>query len=490
MIAVSPCLRISLPEITVNRDFIVPTAAQPDALAAGLPGDWAATIWLMHGCGLRVGEALAISERCVTSDGTVLRVFEQVNPQGQLRPLKFRNAGDYRDTPLPRYVSDAVDKHLADYGTTPDGYLFRGRRQKLVVRRTYQDDLARAARKAGLPPQFIPHSLRHYFASTALAPRHPDHRRLPVARPPQIEVTYTLDNFVVDPACPGAVSGFGDGVLDHVCGQFLEVDAVKHGRRVAVDERELPRDDRLYGRASQMRMTGVPLSRNHQPARRCRPWKSVTGLETARPDEQGARISAILPPRRSAGRPARRPANDGRSRRRRPWPQLGPSGVVADLVLDSGEHRRHAAQPERADQVLQSELAGELGWRGKDLAGAKSVKPGVEDAGEAAGGRRLSRGVEEQVNGARVVDLDGEEQRRLAFWDLLEQVTVPGVPGGHGRQLLGILQQQLQPLPALQRGELLGDVAQPRIERASGHGCAPRAMGTRTLLPHSVQDPS
>jgi hypothetical protein len=44
MIAVSPCLRISLPEITVNRDFIVPTAAQTDALAAGLPGDWAATI--------------------------------------------------------------------------------------------------------------------------------------------------------------------------------------------------------------------------------------------------------------------------------------------------------------------------------------------------------------------------------------------------------------------------------------------------------------
>jgi hypothetical protein len=53
-------------------------------------------------------------------------------------------------------VCDAIDKHLADYGTTADGYLFRGRRQKLVVRRTYQDDFARAARKAGLPPQFIP----------------------------------------------------------------------------------------------------------------------------------------------------------------------------------------------------------------------------------------------------------------------------------------------------------------------------------------------
>jgi hypothetical protein len=76
MIAVSPCLSIALPEITVNRDFIVPTAAQTGGLAAGLPGDWAATVWLMHGCGLCLGEALAVSERCIISDGTVLRVCE------------------------------------------------------------------------------------------------------------------------------------------------------------------------------------------------------------------------------------------------------------------------------------------------------------------------------------------------------------------------------------------------------------------------------
>jgi hypothetical protein len=37
LIAVSPCFSIALPEVTVNRDFIVPTAAQMDALSAGLP---------------------------------------------------------------------------------------------------------------------------------------------------------------------------------------------------------------------------------------------------------------------------------------------------------------------------------------------------------------------------------------------------------------------------------------------------------------------
>jgi hypothetical protein len=30
-------------------------------------------------------------------------------------------------------------------------------------------DFQRAAAKAGLPPEFVPHSLRHYYVSTALA---------------------------------------------------------------------------------------------------------------------------------------------------------------------------------------------------------------------------------------------------------------------------------------------------------------------------------
>ena len=123
----------------------------------------------MHGCGLRIGEALAVRTRCRINRGTTLRVREQVNPTAQLRPLKFRVQGQFRDIPLPRYVVEAIDKHIACHGTTPDGYLFQGRRHKHVTRRSYQDDFARAVRKAGLPPEFIPHSLRHCYASTALA---------------------------------------------------------------------------------------------------------------------------------------------------------------------------------------------------------------------------------------------------------------------------------------------------------------------------------
>jgi Phage integrase family len=138
----SPCAGIQLPGVVTASGFIPPAHAQIGALAAGLPPDWAATVWRMHGCGPRIGEALAVSLRCRINRGKTLRVREQVDPSAQLRPLKF---------------------------TTPDGYLFQGRKYKLVVRRSYQQDFQRSAARAGLPSDFIPHSLRHLHASTALA---------------------------------------------------------------------------------------------------------------------------------------------------------------------------------------------------------------------------------------------------------------------------------------------------------------------------------
>ena len=168
-LAESPCSGIQLPGVVTAADFILPAHAQIEAVAAGLPPDWAATVWLMHGCGLRIGEALAVHLRCRINRSETLRVKEQVNPAAQLRPLKFRQEGEFRDIPLPYYVSEAIDKHVAGHGTTPDGYLFQGRKYKLVVRRSYQEDFQRAAAKAGLPLEFIPHSLRHLYASTALA---------------------------------------------------------------------------------------------------------------------------------------------------------------------------------------------------------------------------------------------------------------------------------------------------------------------------------
>ena len=169
MLAESPCTGIQLPGVVTAADFILPAHTQVEPVAAGLPPDWAATVWLMHGYGLRIGEALAVNMHCRINQGKTLRVKEQVNPAAQPRPLKFRRDGEFRDIPLPHYVSETIDKHVAEHGTTSDGYLFEGRKYKLMVRRSYQEDFQRAAAKAGLPPEFIPHSLRHLYASTALA---------------------------------------------------------------------------------------------------------------------------------------------------------------------------------------------------------------------------------------------------------------------------------------------------------------------------------
>ena len=54
-------------------------------------------MWLVYGCGLRIGEALAVSLRCRINRGETLRVKEQVNPVAQLRPLKFGQEGEFRD---------------------------------------------------------------------------------------------------------------------------------------------------------------------------------------------------------------------------------------------------------------------------------------------------------------------------------------------------------------------------------------------------------
>jgi hypothetical protein len=89
--------RRALPGVVTAADFILSAHAQIEAVAAGLPADWAATVWLMHGCGLRIEEALAANLRYQVSKGKTLRVREQVDQSGQLR----RAASQSTDDPGP-----------------------------------------------------------------------------------------------------------------------------------------------------------------------------------------------------------------------------------------------------------------------------------------------------------------------------------------------------------------------------------------------------
>jgi hypothetical protein len=99
--------------------------------------------------------------------------------------------------------------------------------------------------------------------------------------------------------------------------------------------------------------------------------------------------------------------------------------------------------------------------------------------------------VEEQVHGLVVAHLDRQEQRRLALGHRFQPVPVRGEPLRQRWEFAGELQQQLQLLLAGHRVEVVHDVLQPWVQRAgAGHGLSPLVMGTPTLFPHSVQEPS
>lgn len=159
---------ISLPSVGEAAEFVFPDHGQLTALGGKMPAPWQLAIWLMRGCGLRLGEALAVRADSFRDNRTVLRITEQVRPGDTLGPLKHRRADQYRDLPVPAYVSEMAAEHLAEHGTR-DGYLFGPLAGHKGFRRNFEHAFNRARDAAGLPETFTIHDLRHVFASIALS---------------------------------------------------------------------------------------------------------------------------------------------------------------------------------------------------------------------------------------------------------------------------------------------------------------------------------
>jgi integrase len=118
----------------------------------------------MRGCGLRIEEALAVAKADFRENGTILRVYQQATRDGtDAGPLKKRKRGEYRDIPVPTWLWDMV-KDL------PDGPLMPGNGdRKYQQYGAVYERFMNAAEKAGIPKGFVPHSLRHAFASVMLS---------------------------------------------------------------------------------------------------------------------------------------------------------------------------------------------------------------------------------------------------------------------------------------------------------------------------------
>ena len=155
------------------RVQIIPvTPAQLRIIEQSINPEWRLAVWLEYGCGLRLGESLAVRADGIREDGTVLRVTEQINVNRKLFaktviPLKHRKAGDFRDIPLPTWLRRMIEAHTAEYGIEDGGYLFPAFMQKNRVSMSHHKFHAGAI-GAGIP-EVHPHMLRHVYASILIS---------------------------------------------------------------------------------------------------------------------------------------------------------------------------------------------------------------------------------------------------------------------------------------------------------------------------------
>jgi integrase len=158
----NPASGIRLPHAgSARAEFEMASAAQLRIIEAALPEQWRIVLWLMRGCGLRIGEALAV--RNDNARGDMLRVEEQVLGTGQYGPLKHRRPGEYRDVPLPDYVAEKIAES-SDADPARDHYLV-----PLMRPWRFRAAWRTGANNAGLPKTFRPHDLRHTWTSVMLA---------------------------------------------------------------------------------------------------------------------------------------------------------------------------------------------------------------------------------------------------------------------------------------------------------------------------------
>lgn len=161
----TPRLPRALPKPLTETDALDAVAAVPDLSDEPWIGARdAALLMLLYGCGLRIGEALALNRRDApgsvagsVAGGAMLRVTGKGNKQ--------------RMVPVLPVVAEAVAAYLAacPWQPGPDGPLFVGARGGRLDPAVAQRQVRRLRALLGLPETATPHALRHSFATHLLA---------------------------------------------------------------------------------------------------------------------------------------------------------------------------------------------------------------------------------------------------------------------------------------------------------------------------------
>jgi len=98
------------------------------------------------------------SSACPLRAGSTVRLLcglWRLQTTHEERGLKHRAKTDTRRVPIPPDLLTIVGEHLAEFGTAPDGRLFRTRGNQSIPASSYGDTLA-AARTLGLTPAQVP----------------------------------------------------------------------------------------------------------------------------------------------------------------------------------------------------------------------------------------------------------------------------------------------------------------------------------------------
>ena len=118
----------------------------------------AAILSLLYGCGLRIGEALALTPAILAN-----------SPTGSL--VVKGKGGKTRMLPLLPIVSKAIAayRELCPFVPDPGQPLFRGAKGGVLHRAIIEKSVAGLRGAMGLPSSATPHALRHSFATHLLA---------------------------------------------------------------------------------------------------------------------------------------------------------------------------------------------------------------------------------------------------------------------------------------------------------------------------------
>jgi len=167
VIAQSPCRGIRLPEVP-HRRVIPPTLETVQTLAEAVPERYRALIILGAGTGVRISEALGLTEDRIDSSGRTVTIDRQltrvVGAEPVFGPVKDKKNRP-RTIPLPDVVVNVLAEHCARWKPEPCGLVFTNERGGPIARSTFSDVWRRAADPLGIPSGDGFHILRHFYAS-------------------------------------------------------------------------------------------------------------------------------------------------------------------------------------------------------------------------------------------------------------------------------------------------------------------------------------